>query len=107
MSSDKVVTLTKENFDATIASGVCLVDFWAAWCGPCRMVGPVVDELAGELAGKAVVGKVNVDDHPDLAGRYAVRSIPTVIVFRDGKEAERIVGASQKARYAQAVLSRI
>jgi thioredoxin 1 len=63
--------------------------------------------VADDYAGRVKVGKVNVDDHPDLAGRYAVRSIPTVIVFRDGKEAERIVGASQKARYAQAVLSRI
>jgi thioredoxin 1 len=73
-----------------------LVDFWAEWCGPCRMVGPVVDEIAGEKEGQLKVLKLNVDENPDTARSYRVMSIPTLMVFKDGEEAKRIVGAKGK-----------
>ena len=75
-----------------------MVDFWAPWCGPCKMLGPVIDEIADELDGSVVVGKVDIDEHPALAERYGVMTIPTVIVFKDGKEVERSVGAVPKRK---------
>lgn len=78
-----------------------LVDFWAAWCGPCRMVGPIVDELADEFAGRVVIGKLNVDDHGGIAGLYGVMSIPTLIVFKGGKVVDKIVGARPKADFVK------
>ena len=97
--------LTKADFDAEIENaGVpVLVDFWAPWCGPCRMIGPVIEELAGQAGDKASVCKVNVDDDPELARRFRVVSIPCVIVFRDGEEAERIVGARGREDYERAL----
>ncbi len=84
---------TKQTFDAALSSGgLIMVDFWADWCGPCRMLGPVIEDLEGQYAGKAAVGKVNVDDEPDLAMRYGVMNIPTVIFFKDGRELDRVVG---------------
>jgi len=82
------------NFDKEVlqTSEAVLVDFWAPWCGPCRMVGPVVEEIAEEYAGRLKVGKVNVDENRDLATRYGIMSIPTLIVFKNGKEIQRIVG---------------
>ena len=80
-----------------------LVDFWAPWCGPCRMIGPVVEELAEQAGDKASVCKVNVDDEPELARRFKVVSIPCVIVFRDGEESERIVGARGREDYERAL----
>lgn len=87
--------LTKADFEKEVmhASGVVLVDFWAAWCGPCRMVAPIIDEIAEEYAGKLIVGKVNVDEESALASEYAVVSIPTIIIFKDGKQVEKLVGA--------------
>jgi len=83
----------KESFDAALAEGkLMMVDFWAVWCGPCRMLAPMVDDLAEKYAGKVVVGKVNVDEEQELAIRYGVMSIPTVIFFKDGKEIDRKVG---------------
>ena len=82
-----------ETFDAALAEGkLMMVDFWADWCGPCRMLAPMVDDLAEKYAGKVVVGKVNVDEEQELAIRYGVMSIPTVIFFKDGKEIDRKVG---------------
>ncbi len=93
-----VLTLTKENFDAeALKSDIpVLVDFWAEWCGPCRMFSPTVDEFAEENEGRVKVGKVNVDEQPDLAGRYGVMSIPTAILFKNGEIADTLVGVQPK-----------
>ncbi len=80
-----------------------VVDFWAAWCGPCRMVGPIIDELATEYEGKAVVGKVDVDNHQQFAAKYGVRNIPTVLVFKGGEIVNRQVGVAPKNFYAEAI----
>ena len=84
-------------------AGTMFVDFWAPWCGPCRMVGPVVEQLAEEMAGKLSFGKINIDENADAAMRYGVVSIPTMILFKDGKEVERIVGARNKSYLSQAI----
>lgn len=100
---DKVIHLSSADFDEQVlkASGPVLVDFWATWCGPCRMIGPAIEELAGEYDGKAKICKLNVDDNQDIAMRYQVMSIPTVCVFADGVLAEKAVGAKAKQAYAQ------
>ncbi len=96
--------LTKTNFNETIMSEkIVLVDFWASWCGPCRMVSPIIDQIAEEYDGKITVGKVNVDDEGALASEYAVVSIPTVILFKDGKQAEKLVGAHSFDDYADMI----
>ncbi len=93
--------LTRSDFDEKVKSGVVLVDFWAEWCGPCKMAGPVIDEMSGEYSGRVTVAKVDVDAEPDLAGRYGVMSIPTVILFKDGVEVARQVGFAGKPGYVQ------
>lgn len=91
-----------ESFDKALAEGkLMMVDFWAAWCGPCRMLAPMVDDLAAKYEGKAVVGKVNVDEEQELAIRYGVMSIPTVIFFKDGKEIDRKVGVMPPAEFTK------
>jgi len=80
-----------------------LVDFWAAWCGPCRMVGPIIDELSSEYEGKAVVAKMDVDQNQEFAAKYGVRNIPTVLLFKDGELVNRQVGVAQKETYAEAI----
>ena len=87
-----IMHLTKDNFDSVTSSGLVLVDFWATWCGPCRMQAPVLDELDEKLGSKVKVCKVDVDDHPDIAQRFGVFSIPTLVVFRDGKMIRKEVG---------------
>ena len=77
-----------------------LVDFWAAWCGPCRMVGPVIEELSNDYSGKAVVGKVDVDNNQEFAAKYGVRNIPTVLLFKNGEVVDKQVGVAPKATYA-------
>lgn len=96
--------LTKTNFNETVMTEkIVLVDFWASWCGPCRMVSPIIDQIAEEYDGKITVGKVNVDDEGALAAEYAVVSIPTVILFKDGKQAEKLVGAHSFDDYADMI----
>jgi len=94
-----MLNLTAENFDATIKSGRVLVDFWAAWCMPCKMVAPIIEELAAEYKGKLTVAKVDIDKESALATRYDIMSIPTVILFNDGQEVKRIIGVQPKETY--------
>jgi thioredoxin 1 len=92
----KYVELTKENFDDTIKEGVVLVDFWAPWCGPCRMIAPVIEELAEEYEGKATIAKVNTDEEQEIAVKYGIRSIPTILFFKNGELVDQMVGAAGK-----------
>jgi len=98
MASDKVINLTQDNFKSDIIDSdiPALVDFWAPWCSPCRMIAPVVDEVAEEFGGKVKVGKVNVDENRDIAIEYGVMSIPTLIVFKGGQAVDRVVGFKPK-----------
>jgi len=93
----KYIDLTSENFEATLSEGVALVDFWAPWCGPCRMIAPVIEKLAEEFDGKAKVCKVNTDEEQDIAVKFGIRSIPTIIFFKDGEMVDQVVGAQSEA----------
>ncbi|AKL74604.1 thioredoxin [Actinobacteria bacterium IMCC26256] len=101
--SANIVTLSDSTFDETVlgSSTPILIDFWAEWCGPCKMVAPILDEIADEQAGKFTIGKLNIDDNPEAARRFDVMSIPTMLVFQDGVPVKRIVGAKGKAQLLQ------
>jgi thioredoxin 1 len=108
MSSPNIITLTAENFDQEVLkSGTpVLVDFWAEWCGPCKMVAPILEELASEYDGKVKIGKVNIDDHQSLASEYGIRAIPTLLLFKAGQVADQIVGLRSKRDF-KAKLDRV
>ncbi|MGP2656256.1 thioredoxin [Malaciobacter sp. WC5094] len=103
----KYIELNNSNFEETTKEGIALVDFWAPWCGPCRMLSPVIDELAAEFEGKAKVCKVNSDEEQDLAVKFGVRSIPTIIFMKDGEVVDTMIGASSKQAFADKLNSLI
>jgi thioredoxin 1 len=100
MASQATLHLTEAAFDQTLAQHAepLVVDFWAEWCGPCKAIAPALDELATEYAGRVTIAKVNVDEHPGLAARYQVRSIPTLLIFKGGQVIDQVVGAVPKAQ---------
>ncbi|NOQ30594.1 MAG: thioredoxin [Helicobacteraceae bacterium] len=101
----KYLELNGSNFEATVKEGVSLVDFWAPWCGPCRMIAPVIEELAEAFEGKANICKVNTDDEQDIAVKYGIRSIPTILFFKDGEMVDQMVGAASKQAFEDKINS--
>jgi thioredoxin 1 len=93
---ENIITLTAANFKHQTKNKVILVDFWAGWCAPCRMMAPVLNEVAGEVAGEAYIGKVDIEQHQSLAGKYNIRSIPTMIILKNGVEVNRVSGVKSK-----------
>lgn len=104
----KAIEITDANFEEIIKSEQpVLVDFWAEWCGPCKMIGPIVEELAGEYEGKAIVGKLDVDSNPDITTKFGVRSIPTLLVFKNGEIVDKQIGAVPKSILSQKLEAQI
>lgn len=103
----KPVEITVDNFEAEVlqSSTPVLVDFWATWCGPCKAIAPIMEELAAEYAGKLKVGKVDADNNGEIAEKYGVRALPTLLLFKDGKDVDRIIGALPKQRIVQKLAS--
>ena len=99
----KYIELTKENFEDTTKKGVVLVDFWAPWCGPCRMLSPIIDQLAEEFEGKAKICKVNSDEQDELTAQFSVRSIPTMLFMKNGKVVDQLIGAQSKQTIADKI----
>ena len=99
----EILELTQQDFDKTISTGVVLVDFFATWCGPCRMMAPIISQVAQKLEGKAKVYKLDVDKAPEIASRFGVMSIPTLIFFKDGKEASRLIGVQQEGKIIEEI----
>ncbi len=102
MAGENIITVTKDNFEQEVMNSQLpvLVDFWASWCGPCRAVAPIMEQLAEEYAGKAVIAKVNVDDEGELAAKFRVLSIPTVMLFKGSQVVEKIIGARSKDEFS-------
>lgn len=103
--SGAAVELTDDNLEQMTSKGVALVDFWASWCGPCRMQGPIVEKVAQEFAGKALVGKLNVDENPASAEKFSIQSIPTLVIFDGGREVQRFVGVQSEQTLKRALES--
>ena len=101
----KYIELTPANFEEVTKEGVSMVDFWAPWCGPCRMIAPVIEELASDFEGKANICKVNTDEEQDLAVKYGIRSIPTILFMKNGEVVDQMVGASSKQAFADKINS--
>jgi len=101
MADTATIHLTEQNFDEALVAnqGVLMVDFWAEWCGPCRAIAPVLDELVHASGGRVTLGKVNVDENPGLAARYGIRSIPTILFIKDGKVVDQVIGTVPKAQF--------
>jgi len=98
-----IIHLNADDFNTTIADGVTLVDFWAPWCGPCKMQGPILEKVAESVEGRAKIAKLNVDDAGDVAGRFGVQSIPTLVLFKDGNEVRRFVGVQKHNTLIEAI----
>jgi thioredoxin 1 len=109
MAAANVHEFTDDNFGTEVegGTGVTVVDFWAPWCGPCRMIAPMIEQLASEYEGRVRFGKLNVDDNVQVASRYGIRSIPTVAIFKDGEAVDGIVGAAPKAHLERAILKHV
>ncbi len=105
MASEKVVVLTKDNFDQEVIKSdkPVLIDFWATWCGPCRAVAPIMDELAEEFDGKAKICKLNVDDEGEIAQKFRIMSIPTVMLYKNGEMVDKVIGARSKDEFAKLI----
>jgi thioredoxin 1 len=104
-----VLTLTDDEFDSQVlkAGKLTLVDFWAEWCAPCRALGPVVDDVAKSYEGRMQVGKMNIDEHPNTPGKYSVRAIPTLLLFKDGNVVDQVVGLVSKAKLEELISKHI
>ena len=101
--AEGVIELDGNSYDDAVKSGVVLVDFWAPWCGPCKMQTPILEKVAAAVGDKAVIAKVNVDETPELAAKYGVRSIPTLILLKDGENKQQLVGLQQEAALVSAI----
>ncbi len=103
--SDQIVNITNDTFQEAVLNSdkPVVVDFWASWCGPCRMVAPIMEELAGDYEGKVQIAKVNVDDQGELAAQFRIMSIPTVLIFKDGQMVEKVVGARAKGEFVELI----
>jgi thioredoxin 1 len=98
VEKEKAIELTDKNFDKSTSKGLVMVDFWAPWCGPCRIQGPIIEQLAVEYKGRATIAKLNIDENPVISARFYIQSIPTIIVYKEGKAVERIVGLQNKQK---------
>ncbi|MCI5222259.1 MAG: thioredoxin [Candidatus Electrothrix sp. AR4] len=105
MASEQVISVNDSEFESKVEQNdlPCLVDFWAPWCGPCKAIGPVIDELADEFAGKVQIAKMNVDESPATPGKFGIKAIPTLILFKNGEVVDRITGAAGKAQLKQLI----
>lgn len=101
--AEGVIELSGSNYEDATKGGVVLVDFWAPWCGPCKMQTPILEKVAAEVGDKAVIAKVNVDENPELAAKYGIRSIPTLILLKDGENKQQFVGLQQQAALVSAI----
>lgn len=102
-ASEHVINLTDSDFDGTVKSGVSLIDFWAAWCGPCKVQGPIVDEIADEMGEQANICKVDIDKNPKIAQKLGIKNIPTILVFKNGVPVDKFVGVKSKGMLIKAV----